>query len=109
MMDISDGLSTDLVRLCEASGVGAVIAEGALPGPEGVPQDESVRLALHGGDDYELLFAVSPGKVRRLKQSYRGVPITFVGTITKKRQLLLMRENAVAEELLPGGWDPFRK
>ncbi len=108
MMDISDGLSTDLARLCGASEVGAVIAEGALPGPKGVPDSGADRLALHGGDDYELLFVVRPGRVKELKKRYRGVKISCIGVITKKRKLLLSKGEGIAEELVPGGWDPFR-
>lgn len=109
MMDISDGLSTDLTRLCEASGVGAVITEGALPGLKGVPPAEAVRLALHGGDDYELLFAMKPERMWKLRKNSRVVPITCVGVITKSRKLLLVKDGGKATELLPAGWDPFRK
>jgi thiamine-monophosphate kinase len=113
MIDVSDGLSSDLARLCEASGVGAVIAESAVPGPEGLPEAEARRLALHGGDDYELLFTVHPSQVRRLRKSltrksHRGLPISLVGAITKKRKVLLVKDEGVAEVLSPGGWDPFR-
>jgi len=108
MMDISDGLSTDLARLCETSGVGAVIAEDCLPGPKGVPAAEGARLALHGGDDYELLFTVPKSRIRKLKRNLRNFPIEYVGTITKRRKILLVKGEGVAEELVPGGWDPFR-
>jgi thiamine-monophosphate kinase len=108
MMDISDGLSTDLARMCEASGVGAVIAEGCLPGPRGVPRDEANRLALHGGDDYGLLFTVPKSRIKKLKRNLRNFPIEYVGAITKKRKILLVKGEGVAEELVPGGWDPFR-
>ena len=65
LMDISDGLSTDLVRMCEASGVGAKVDAGRIPGPAGVTPEHSLELALNGGEDYELLFAVPRRKVRR--------------------------------------------
>jgi len=109
MMDISDGLSTDLARMCAASGVGAVVIEGALPGPVGVPNTEATRLALDGGDDYELLFAVPPSRARRLRKNFQGLPITYIGTTTKKRKLLLANESGRATDLLPQGWDPFRE
>jgi len=111
MMDISDGLSTDLARLCEASGVGAVISEGAVPGP-GVARAEAARLALHGGDDYELLFTVPAREIRRFRRLWGTqptVPLSCIGTITKQKKLLLMKRDSWAEELAPGGWDPFRK
>ena len=109
MMDISDGLSTDLARMCEASGVGAVITEGALPVPRGLPEPEARRLALHGGDDYELLFAVPAHRIRELKQTLGRRRVACVGAITKKKKLLLSKGERMTEQLLPRGWDPFRK
>jgi thiamine-monophosphate kinase len=108
MMDVSDGLSTDLARMCAASGVGAVIAPGAVPGPEGLAGGEAERLALHGGDDYELLFTVPTGQLRRLKRSLGKRQVACIGAITKRQRLLLAKENGIAEEMVPGGWDPFR-
>ena len=112
MMDVSDGLSTDLARLCEQSGVGAVTSEGALPTAKGVSRAEAVRLALHGGDDYELLFTVPASRIRRFRRLWRGqqgVAISCIGGITRKAGLFLVKDEAVAEELVPGGWDPFRR
>jgi len=108
MMDISDGLSTDLARMCAASGVGAVVAEGALPVATGVSKQEAARRALHGGDDYELLFAVPATRASELKRKLSGRQITFIGGITKEKKLLVLRGERSAEELVPGGWDPFR-
>lgn len=111
MMDVSDGLSTDLARLCETGGVGAVVSERALPTAEGVPQAEALGLALHGGDDYELLFTVPERQIRRFRRLWGnrpGVPVSCIGTITKQRKLLLMKDRAKATEIAPGGWDPFR-
>jgi thiamine-monophosphate kinase len=112
MMDLSDGLSTDLARLCKASGVGAVISEEALPEPKGVGRAEATRLALHGGDDYELLFTVPASRIPRFRRLWKNqprVPISCIGAITRKRKLLLVKDAAAAEELVPGGWDPFRR
>ena len=109
MMDISDGLSTDLARLCEASGVGALIEESALPISQGVRRSEALRFALHGGDDYELLFTASPTQANRLRTNYRGLPITCIGKITTPKKLLLAKNDGRQEVLSPRGWDPFRK
>jgi len=114
MIDISDGLSTDLARICEASGVGAVVAEDALPWPRGVAEEEGARLALHGGDDYELLFTVRPSRIqiRRLKMALKmipGPPVTLIGGISKEKILLLSKGKSAVQEILAGGWDPFRE
>jgi len=109
MMDISDGLSTDLARMCKASGVGAVIAEGSIPGPAGIPASEAARLALHGGDDYELLFAVPAHRIGELKRGLGKWRIQFIGRITRARKLILSKGEGETEELVPAGWDPFRK
>jgi thiamine-monophosphate kinase len=115
MMDLSDGLSTDLPRLCNASSVGARINASQIPAAR-VPKWNSpaasinaLRLALNGGDDYELLFAVSPPKVRQLPRSYQGVALTAIGEITSARRVTLVDRDSHEAALTPGGWDPFRK
>jgi thiamine-monophosphate kinase len=108
MMDISDGLSTDLARMCASSGVGAVVEERAIPVVRGVSGSEASRLGLHGGDDYELLFAVRPGRVAELKKSFGGIGISWVGAIAKGRRVSVVRKDGETEELVRGGWDPFR-
>ena len=74
-MDLSDGLSTDLGRLAKASGVGAEIEERAVPRFRGA----SAAQALHGGEDYELLFTV-PAK-KKVPRSFRHIRLTQVGRI----------------------------
>jgi thiamine-monophosphate kinase len=108
MMDLSDGLSTDLPRLCAASGVGAFVEPDSLPRTLLRPAAEGKTLALHGGDDYELLFTVSCKNVRRVPESFHGLPLTGIGGITKKKTLSLVSEGSVTP-LPSGGWDPFRK
>jgi thiamine-monophosphate kinase len=114
MMDVSDGLSTDLPRLCTASAVGAGIEEARIPQVRtsdltisGGPNP--AQLALHSGDDYELLFTVPQRKAKLLPKSFQGVWLTAIGRITRERELLLLDENGHATRILPGGWDPFRK
>ncbi|HEY6386503.1 MAG TPA: thiamine-phosphate kinase [Candidatus Acidoferrum sp.] len=113
MMDLSDGLSTDLPRLCAASGVGARLTASKIPAAR-VPRGEQggdaamLDLALHGGDDYELLFTVPRKRLKRIPRSQNGIPFTAIGEITKERTLLLVDE-AGREVPLPNlGWDPFR-
>jgi thiamine-monophosphate kinase len=112
LMDISDGLSTDLARLCEASGVGAVISERAVPGPRGAASVDASELAVHGGEDYELLFTVPAKQMRRFRRLWRNqfrMPLACIGTIIRQKKLLLIEDGRKAVELRPGGWDPFRK
>jgi thiamine-monophosphate kinase len=108
MMDLSDGLSTDLPRLCEASGVGAKISGDSLPLTSLVGRGGAKKLALHGGDDYELLFTVAKGQEGRLPRNFRGLQLTRVGEIRRDRKVLLI-DGGKATRLRSGGWDPFRK
>jgi thiamine-monophosphate kinase len=114
MMDLSDGLSTDLPRLCAVSGVGARLDGASLPVVQ-LPikaQNAAVdplRLALHGGDDYELLFTVRPKQARLLPHSFHGLPITPIGVIASKKQIVLLDKNGRQRPLEAAGWDPFRK
>ncbi len=109
MIDTSDGLSTDLAHLCDESGVGAEIETEAIPRARvGQPSREvELELVLHGGEDYELLFTVPPGK--RVPPSIAGVPISHIGHITRRRKIFLMDRAGSKLELELGGWEHFRK
>jgi thiamine-monophosphate kinase len=114
MMDLSDGLSTDLPRLCSLSGVGARIEAGKIPMmpiPKSgrSPGNEPLEMGFDGGDDYELLFTVPRRKWQHLPRSFHGLPITAIGEITKERALLLIHAGGRARPLRNLGWDPFRK
>ena len=67
------------------------------------------QLALHGGDDYELLFTVSPRKAASLPAKFRKLPLTQIGEITKERGVRVARRDGIAKPLRASGWDPFRK
>ncbi len=108
MMDLSDGLSSDLPRLARASGVGAKIVAAQLPIPRLADRAEGISLALHGGDDYELLFSVRPAVARRLPETYLGRALTRIGEITARKKIVVEMAGTV-KPLPPGGWDPFRK
>ena len=108
MMDLSDGLSSDLPRLCAASGVGATIDSSSLPVSSLTGRSRALRLALHGGDDYELLFTVSPRKATLLPTHFHGVRLSRIGKITRAREILLQDSCGGSTPLPPGGWDPFR-
>ena len=119
MMDISDGLSTDLTRLCEASRIGARIWADRIPCVEVPPsrrgsirpqkQFDPLELALNGGEDYELLFTVSPKNEKRLRRAPGFKDLTPIGQIERSREILLVGADGKAKPLVSGGWDPFRK
>jgi thiamine-monophosphate kinase len=109
MIDTSDGLSTDLAHICEASGVGAELQEDAIPRASvGKPPHEvDLQSALHGGEDYELLFTARPSQ--RIPSRIAGVPITQIGHITSRRKVFLMNPSGAGHEFEPRGWEHFRK
>jgi thiamine-monophosphate kinase len=108
MIDTSDGLSTDLAHICEESGVGAEVDSSLIPRAQvGKPAREvDLDLALHGGEDYELLFTVPPG--RRVPRQVGGVVLTQIGEITRSRGIFV-RGEGVGYNLHPRGWEHFRK
>ncbi len=112
MMDLSDGLSTDLPRLCDASGVGARIEakriSSAAIADLGKSKIDPLALALHGGDDYELLFTVPPEKVPRIPRRIGGLAVTRIGQVTRGKEILLIGDDGKPAHLPEKGWDPFR-
>lgn len=113
MIDISDGLSSDLNHLCSASGVGALIDSSLLPIDSQVTELcgrralDPLQLALHGGEDFELLFTVNPADVAKLPRRVDGTQITRIGEITSQSEGVQIREGARIWDLNPGGWKHF--
>ncbi len=105
MIDISDGLSTDLTRLCRASGAGAVLHENAIPIASLNRHEVELRHALHGGDEYQLLFTVPPG--RRLPASYKEISLSLIGYIVEGDEIAIEHDNGYVTELEPQGWQYF--
>ena len=132
-IDISDGLSTDLAHICEESGVGAAIEAEAipihqsarghkpterqasstphqvenhrLPGTRLSPGGLPLKLALHGGEDYELLFTAA--KSKRIPKQIDGVKITQIGEILREQKIYLI-QNGKRKHLTPQGWEHFQ-
>ena len=117
-IDISDGLSTDLSHICEESGVGAVVDAAVIPihaearklshirRPKPTADGLSLELALHGGDDYELLFTAP--KSKRVPEHIAGVRLTMIGRVLREKKMYLAR-NGNKESLAPHGWEHFSR
>ncbi len=106
MIDISDGLSTDLAHICEESDVGAEIEETAIPrafyaNKHAVPLD----FALHGGEDYELLFTSS----KKIPDSIAGIRVSRIGTIQPRAGLRIRNAEGRLRRLPVRGWEHFQK
>ncbi len=113
MMDLSDGLSSDLPRLCAASGVGARLEAVKIPVARTSSHNPknraaTLQLALHGGDDYELLFTVPGNRAKLLPRSFQGLLLTPIGIVIPDRKIVLVNDGGREHQLIPGGWDPFR-
>ena len=97
MIDLSDGLASDLLHICAQSGVGALIFEDKLPVDEQTYLAATelnigpVTAALNGGEDYELLFTVPQNAYDKIKNNPK---ITIVGYITDKKGEVLLHTNA---------------
>jgi thiamine-monophosphate kinase len=112
LIDLSDGLSSDLAHVCRESGVGARVEASLLPfdpllKASGVEEGEALKLALDGGEDFELLFTVGARKVSRLPREVGGVHVTRVGEVTGERGKARLVRDGRARLLRPGGFEHF--
>ena len=104
MIDVSDGLSTDLSHLCEESGTGALVNEHSVPRPV-LPGASSLHYALHGGDDYELLFTAP--RTARVPAKIAGVRVTRIGEMVKQKGMWLVDSHGQQKRLEARGWQHF--
>ncbi|MGC2620834.1 MAG: thiamine-phosphate kinase [Acidobacteriaceae bacterium] len=118
VIDTSDGLSTDLTHLCQASKLAAEIEEATLPihplaihAKEAGLAPSALDLALHGGEDYELLFTAPP--TTRIPRTLADTPIHRIGTMSKPRQnqpqIVMKDRNGQRIPIQPAGWEHFSK
>jgi thiamine-monophosphate kinase len=117
MMDLSDGLASDLRRLCESSRVGAVVDLASLPVSSSLVRytamrgKESSEYALTGGEDFELLFTASPVQSRQLTQlQQKGrLKVTQIGQIRPRREgITLVTHEGRVRALKAAGHEHFR-
>jgi thiamine-monophosphate kinase len=110
MMDLSDGLASDVRRVCGRSGVGCVVDLDLLPIAEDTREfvrslgHDPEELAATGGEDYELLIS-APGPVLDALTRSTGVPVTVIGEVTAGADVVFRRAGEPVEDL--SGWDHF--
>lgn len=105
MIDLSDGISVDLDHICKESGVTAILASNKIP----IGKNANLELALHGGEDYELLFTAP--KNARVPSRIGGVAITQIGDIRNRRDyssaIQILGDNGKVRPLPRRGWEHF--
>jgi len=111
MIDISDGLSSDLTHICEQSGVGAKVYTENLPCSHSLQDGRNelhktpMHYALSGGEDYELLFTAPPRCRKKLKSL--GLPLIEIGEITRTKKMVLVDGHGISRPLVPDGFVHF--
>ena len=110
MIDISDGLSSDLNRICRASGVGAVIEAERIPiSEEAKRSEDSLKAALNDGEDFELLFTLCEEECERLLQEWdKPIPITQIGTVTDTGKMQIKMADGQIKDLEAGGYNHLK-
>jgi len=112
MIDMSDGLAADIGHICDASGLGVEIRAASVPLADGVTDvavwagADANRLALGGGDDYELAIAIPAAQVSALADALAPTPITPIGEFVGDERVLIERDG-VRSPLAGLGWDHF--
>jgi thiamine-monophosphate kinase len=110
MIDISDGLSSDLNRICRQSSVGALINAEQIPvSPQARKNKEPLNSALNDGEDFELLFTLSQEECRRLLEQWdEPTAITQIGSITDTKKMQIKMTDGRIIDLLSKGYDHLK-
>jgi len=116
MIDLSDGLLSDLRHICKESGVGAMLFRGKIPLSSELKRLAShvnldpLDLALSGGEDYLLLLTVPQAKGRDLEELFKdkgASPLSLIGEITEEEGIRMVADDGAVEEAGPKGFDHF--
>jgi thiamine-monophosphate kinase len=117
-IDVSDGLSSDLIHLCRANRLGCEIHASSLPVARGVPGFcrargiDPVEWTLHAGEDYALILSVSPRDLPAVRRAIRrtGVRASVIGRFTRERDgYRIIESPSRARSFGRGGWDHLKK
>ena len=110
MIDISDGLSSDLNRICTASGVGALIEAAKIPLSEAAKQKgEPLKAALNDGEDFELLLTLSEEDCKELLNNWKmKTPLTCIGNISDTGKMQIKMPDGEIKDLQAGGYDHLK-
>jgi thiamine-monophosphate kinase len=107
MIDVSDGISSDLNHICRLSGVGAKIEAAAIPiSADARKQPDPLAAALNDGEDFELLFTLAPAEWETLSRRWSlPTPLTKIGVVTATPKVVIAMPDGKENELAPGGYD----
>lgn len=112
MIDVSDGLAADVVHMCDAAGLGVEIRAASVPMADGITDvaawagADRNRLALGGGDDYELAIAIPAAQVHALADALAPTSVTPIGELVGDDRVLIEPDGA-RSPLAGLGWDHF--
>ena len=110
MIDVSDGLSVDLMHICDESGAGAEIELQRLPLSPGMRTfggKKALDYALHGGEDFELLFTAAPGKQNLLESLKKRFKISMIGRMTREKGIYTVDRRGRKSRLEIKGYEHF--